>query len=180
PFQEVVVDVHKRAEIDTPAFREFVEEAIAHYVEKVEQQEQAPAEAVMPWKVLGKKWHLSRKGFPSKKRVHWDAAVLEQLLNVLETSLNGCEPDWSNKTQITWKTADGGPLAELQTKRREGVFLTLLTAPGKIALGQIADLGAEREITTHRSGQDAVRVKFTLTDEVKRSELIKLLKQVHA
>lgn len=176
PFQEVMIDVYRRDEIDTPAFRAFVEEAIACYVTKAAQQEQAPAEAVMPWKVLGRKWHLSRKGFPSSKRIHWDAAVLESLLDVLEPALDGCEPDWSNKTLITWKDAAGSPRVEVQTKRREAVFLTLLTAPGRIALGQIADFGSDREITPHRSGQDAVRIEFRVPEEVDAGRLTALLR----
>ncbi|MFV0445342.1 MAG: excinuclease ABC subunit UvrA, partial [Planctomycetaceae bacterium] len=180
PFQEIMIDIYRQAEIDTTAFREFVEEAIAHYVEKVEQQEQSPIEAVMPWKVLGKKWHLSRKGFPSSKRVSWNIEVLDKLLTVLEPALGDLEPDWSNKTQITWKDAAGNSLVELQTKRREGLFLSLFTPPGRIALGQIADLGSEREIVPHRSGQEAVRVQFNELDEVDAAAIQSLLQAAAA
>ena len=180
PFQEVMIDVHSRDEIDTPAFREFVEEAIAHYVERVELQEQAPAEAIMPWKVLGKKWHLSRKGFPSNKRVHWNASVLEKLLQVLEPALNGHEPDWSNKTQVTWKDAAGTSLVEVATKRREAVSLTVLTNPGRVALGKIADLGADREIAPHRSGREAVRVQFTAAAQVTGKKIRDLVETAFA
>lgn len=175
PFQEIAIDVHRKAEIDTPAFREFVEQAIAHYLEQVDRQQRATPDEIMPWKVLGRKWHLSRKGFPSQKRVQWEPAVLERLLDVLERGLNGAEVDWSNKTVVRWLTADGAPLAEVQTKRREGVFLTLLTPPGRIALGQIADLGAHREITPHRSGREGVRVQFNAPDEVDDQRLERLL-----
>ena len=37
----------------------------------------------MPWKVLGRKWHLLRKGFPSGKRVAWTAETLDKLFDLL-------------------------------------------------------------------------------------------------
>src|SRR5690606_33051919 len=159
-------------------FRDFVEHAIASYLERVEQQEQASPEAIMPWKVLGRKWHLSRKGFPSNHRVQWSADVLEQLFAMLEESLGDATADWSNKTAVAWKAADGEPLVEVQTKRREGVFLTLLTEPGRIALGRIADLGEEREIVPHRSGRDAVRFKLVEMTAAFRTQLAKLLRGI--
>ncbi len=162
PFQEIAIDVHTREEIDTPAFCAFVEEAIAVYLERVEQQQQADPVDLMPWKVLGRKWHVSRKGFPSNKRVTWDAAVLEQLLDLLEQALGTAHPDFGSKTLVAYRRNERDLLAEVQTKRRDGVYLTLITEPGAVALGQISTLGAEREITTHRSGQAAVRLPVRL------------------
>ena len=179
PFQEVVIDVFRREEIDTKAFRDFVEHAVASYLERVEEQEQAAPEAIMPWKVLGRKWHLSRKGFPSNHRVQWNADVLEQLFVLLEAELRNATADWSNKTAVTWKSASGETLVEMQTKRREGVFLTLLTEPGRIALGQIADLAEEREIVPHRSGRDAVRFKFVELNAAFGKRLAELLRKVY-
>ncbi len=179
PFQEVAIDVHWLKEIDTPAFWEFVEHAVASYLERVEVQQQRSPEDLMPWKVLGRKWHLTRKGFPSNKRVHWELAVLEQLLDILDASLKKSDIDWSNKTLISYKSAtDGGLQVEVQTKRREGVFLTILMPPGKIALGQIATLGADREIASHRSGSDAVKVRFDDVEQVDKGGLTALLQQV--
>ncbi len=178
PFQEIVIDVHTREEIDTPAFREFVEEAIAAYLERVDEQQLAPAEELTPWKVLGRKWHVSRKGFPSNRRVQWDAGVLEQLLDLLEKSLQDTQPDYGSKTLVTYRQPGEDLLAEVQTKRRDGVYLTLMTPPGAVALGQISSLGADREITTHRSGQSAVRFRFDAASQVSDRNLHTFLQQV--
>jgi excinuclease ABC subunit A len=133
----------------------------------------------MPWKVLGRKWHLSRKGFPSNKRVHWETAVLERLLDVFDDALKNCEVDWSNKVLINYvQPGEKNPVVSVQTKRREGIFVTILTPPGRIALGQIATLGAEREITTHRSGQEAVKVMFDDLEQVDGKAIRELLRQV--
>jgi excinuclease ABC subunit A len=178
PFQEVAVDVHWLKEIDTPAFWEFVEHAVAAYLERVEVQQQKSAEDLMPWKVLGRKWHVSRKGFPSNKRVHWETAVLERLLDVVDDALKGFEVDWSNKVLINYSPlGEKTPIVSVQTKRREGVFVTILTPPGRIALGQIATLGAQREIVPHRSGQEAVKVMFDDVEQVDRQAISHLLRQ---
>ncbi|MEZ6068114.1 MAG: hypothetical protein R3B90_20915 [Planctomycetaceae bacterium] len=176
PFQEVMIDVHSLDDINTDAFREFIEEAIAHYVEKAEEQHASPIDQVMPWKVLGKKWHLARKGFPSNKRIDWSATVLEQLLDVVEPTLQGLTVDWTSKTLISWKNSQGVTVAEIQTKRREGLFLTLVTEPGKVALGQIAQLGSDRDISPHRSGKEAVKVQFNATDDVDGTAIHSLIK----
>ncbi|MBA2712347.1 MAG: hypothetical protein H0U55_02185, partial [Rubrobacteraceae bacterium] len=49
-------------------------------------------EDVMPWKVLGSKWHLSRKGFPPGKKVEWPQETLEELLELLESTASRAVP----------------------------------------------------------------------------------------
>src|SRR4029077_1634463 len=68
PWQEVTVTVHWHREIETPAFRAFLAKAISSYLGRM-QAAPLKIDELTPWKVLGKKWHLSRKGFPSGKRV---------------------------------------------------------------------------------------------------------------
>ena len=171
PFQEVVVDVHWLEEIDTQEFRDFVEHAIACYVEKSQGEQKKTLEDLTPWKVLGKKWHLTRKGFPSNKRVAWNIEVLEELFNLLEPALEETTADWSNKTQVTWNDADGNTLVELQTKRRDGIYLTLITQPGTIPLGQVVGLGKTQELVPHRSGNEGVKLVFTAKSQVQKTKL---------
>ncbi|QDU39982.1 UvrABC system protein A [Maioricimonas rarisocia] len=178
PFQEVAIDVHWLKEIDTPEFRQFVEEAAAAYLERVEQSGTDTA-AIAPWKQLGRKWHLSRKGFPSNRRVGWDAKVLDTLLEQLEATLPDADVDWGNKTLVYFRPSGNGDevWAEVQTKRRDAVHLQLLSEPGKFALGQVAHLGADREITTHRSGREAVRISFDDVSQVKQADFRKFLEE---
>ena len=46
----------------------FLEQAVAGFKKFTERVQQDP-ESIMPWKVLGRKWHLLRKGFPPGKRI---------------------------------------------------------------------------------------------------------------
>jgi excinuclease ABC subunit A len=162
PFQEVSITVHWRRDIDTPAFREFLRTACDAYIGKAA----APSlklEDLMPWKVLGKKWHLSRKGFPSGKRIEWEPDVLERLAKLLEDSLPAdAFVDWSNKQVVHFCPAVGSPpVAELHTKRRSGLDLILHVPAGRVAMGQIATLGGAREISPGRDGREEVKIRFT-------------------
>ena len=177
PNQEVMLDIHWKREVDTPEFRQFLKQAVEAYLGKIESAGTS-IEDVTPWKVLGKKWHLSRKGFPSNKRVAWNAGTLEKLSEVLEQVFAQDTVDWSNK-QVVYFMAPGGssPRIELYTKRREGIDLVLLNEPGKVALGRIAGLGRERDITTHRSGQEAIKFRFRDEKEVRSSDLSEFLQE---
>jgi excinuclease ABC subunit A len=115
----------------------------------------------MPWKVLGRKWHLMRKGFPSAKRVSWKPEVLERLFATLEEVLPDGAVDWSNKQVVYFRRhADGDVWAAVHTKRRDGVDLSLFGETGQVPLGRIAELGAEREIKPHRDGREAASIRI--------------------
>ncbi len=161
PFQEVVITVHWKREIETPAFRDFLKKAVKSYLSQVQSVAANPAE-LMPWKILGQKWHLSRKGFPSNKRVQWEPELLSVLAGQLAELAPGLEIDWTGQTVVSGHQ-DGSEQAvfEIYTKRREGVDVCLLAPPNSFALGKVSNLAAEREVTTHRDGRQAIRLRFT-------------------
>ena len=68
PWQEVELRVHSLEEIDHQHFWSFLEQAVAGFKKITERVQQDP-ESIMPWTVLGRKWHLLRKGFPPGKRI---------------------------------------------------------------------------------------------------------------
>ncbi|HWL09581.1 MAG TPA: excinuclease ABC subunit UvrA [Planctomicrobium sp.] len=173
-FQEVVIDAHWLEEINTPEFKQFLKQAVNAYLGKVEQTGQS-LENLSPWKVLGKKWHLSRKGFPSSKRVAWSADVLEELFTLLE-GFEKIQPDWANKTTVPYRVnGDKGAIVELVTKRRESVALNLHSKTGTHALGEIAQLGNHREIAPYRNGQDRIQIELTAVEQVRDKALKRFL-----
>jgi excinuclease ABC subunit A len=177
PFQEVTITVHWNREIDTPEFRRFLKEAVAAYGAQSRARRLNPDD-LMPWKVLGRKWHLSRKGFPSSKRVAWEPEVLVELVQLIEELCPGAVFDWSNK-QVVYVRPDGDeqPNAEIHTKRRGGVDLALFNEPGRFALGRVAALGSEREVARHRDGRDAVRIRIDDVQQVRAPDLRAFLKE---
>ncbi len=176
-FQEVVFDVHWKEEIDTAAFRQFIDQAVKAYLGQVDRAK-ISIDEISPWKVLGRKWHLSRKGFSSNKRVAWKAEVLEEVLGLVEKELSQFPPDWSNKTTIPFRKPDSKTtIAELQTKRRESVVLQLTAKSGAYALGEIAALGEDREIVPARNGQDKIQISLTTEEQARDPQLRNFLKK---
>ncbi len=200
PWQEVGVSVHWLREIDTPAFREFLDRAKQSYLTQVNKAALNPQD-LTPWKVLGRKWHLSRKGFPSGKRVLWNAEVAEQLFDLLEEVAPDAEIDWGNKQVVYFRHGQGkrkkekGKSRKLQesqpstlnsqpsgtvwaavhTKRRGGVDLSLIGEPGRLTLGRIAAFGSQREIKTARDGREVAKIRFTKLEQVSAAALREFL-----
>jgi excinuclease ABC subunit A len=164
--QEITVTVHWFCEIDRPEFRDFLERAAGSYRQHT-QVRPFQIDDHTPWKVLGKKWHLSRKGFPSGKRVRWEPDVLERLAEQLERAWPEVRIDWTGKQVVHIYRGDSDePWATIQTKRRSGVDVSLFGPPGKFALGKIAGLGREREIVCVAGKSDQIKIRLDNSAQV--------------
>ena len=116
PWQEVQIAAYSWEEIDTPAFWAFLEKAVTGFRKFTERVQQSPEE-VMPWKVLGRKWHLARKGFPPGKQPDWPLEVLEDLLEQLG-ELAGGQFLWNNQQLVHLIVPEQrDPWATVQTKK---------------------------------------------------------------
>jgi excinuclease ABC subunit A len=175
PWQEITVTTHNRDDVATPEFQKFLDDACRAFLGEAKRATQNPAD-LMPWKVLGKKWHLMRKGFPSGKRVHWEAETLEKLFDLIAEVCPHAEFDWSNKMLVNIRrNGEETVWATLKTKHREAIELHLYQPPGATALGRIAGLGASREITPFRDGREVVKLRLTTTAQVEAGELREFL-----
>ncbi|QDS97296.1 excinuclease ABC subunit UvrA [Adhaeretor mobilis] len=181
PFQEVQIAAHSWEEIDTPAFWAFVEKAVAGFNKFTDRVQQKP-EDVMPWKVLGKKWHLARKGFPPGKKVAWPIELLEELLELVsETASEGTgssEPQflWNNQQVIHLMVpGSSDPWATVHTKRLAGVDLLLNGPSGAFATGRIAEIGSQRIIKTESDSRDQVKFRFTSLEDLQLGDLPEFL-----
>jgi excinuclease ABC subunit A len=176
PWQEVQIDAHSWDEMDTPAFWSFLQRAVAGFQKFAERAEMRP-EDVMPWKVLGQKWHLSRKGFPPGKKPDWKPEVLEELLEMLADTVPGGQFLWNN--QLVVKLMVPGvqdPWATVVTKRLAGVDLVLNGPKGAFQLGSVAELGADRALATDADDRDQVRLRLVTTDELHNGNLAEFLR----
>ena len=166
PWQEVSITLHYYKEFDTPGFRKFLKEAQQAFL-KYTGRSSLNLEELTPWKVLGKKWHLSRKGFPTGQRVAWDPAVLEGLVEILVAALPKAAIDWTGQQTVTVQpTGSDTTWATLHTKRRGGIDLVFTNPAGQVALGRIASFGSEQEITVGRNGLETVRIRFDAVEQV--------------
>lgn len=166
PWQEVSIMLHYQSEIETPGFKKFLKEAQQAFL-KYSTHVSLNLDDLTPWKVLGKKWHLSRKGFPTGQRVAWDPAVLEGLADMLQAASAGATVDWTGQQTVSVQlNGDDTAWATLHTKRRAGIDLALQNPAGQVALGRIAEFGTEQEITVGRKGQELVSIRFDAMDQL--------------
>jgi excinuclease ABC subunit A len=176
-WQQVTVTVHWLREIETPAFERFLVRACDAFQAEINREKLDPAN-LTPWKVLGKKWHLSRKGFPTGKRIRWEPELLEELLELLESVRPELNIEWGNKQVVYFRSEKTEELwAAVHTKRRHGVDLSLYNEAGRIALGRITELGSDREIAPHRSGRDQIGIRFDSQEQVANISLAAFLKE---
>ncbi|MEX2091642.1 MAG: excinuclease ABC subunit A, partial [Pirellulales bacterium] len=176
PWQEVQIDAHSWAEIDTPEFWSFVERAVAGFNKFTERVQQNPAD-VMPWTVLGQKWHLSKKGFPPGKQTEWKPEVLEELLEMLADAEPKGQFLWNNQERLYFMAPSvREPWAIVCTKRLAGVDLILNGPKGAFQLGGVAELGADRALSTKAEDRDQVKLRFVSTEELHDGKLGAFLK----
>jgi excinuclease ABC subunit A len=176
PWQEVQIDAHSWDEVDTPAFWAFLKRAVAGFHRFTERVSAKP-EDIMPWKVLGQKWHLSRKGFPPGKKTAWKPELLEELLEMLADAVPAGQFLWNNQN-VVYLMVPGvrKPWATVYTKRLAGVDLILNGPKGAFQLGSVAEIGAERALSTDADDRDQVKLRFVDTEELQRGNVAAFLK----
>ena len=170
PWQEVELRVHALDEIDHPEFWKFLEEAVAGFQRFTEKKELKP-EDVMPWKVLGQKWHFSRKGFPLGKRPNWPTELLEDVYELLRDASPKGEFLWSNQQVVhLMVTAGREPWATLHTKRASALELSLTGPKDHVTLGRIAHLGSDREVVSKNDDLDVVKIRFDARENLEHAD----------
>jgi excinuclease ABC subunit A len=177
PWQEVQLDAHSLEEIDTPEFGAMLERAVAGFFRFTERVQQNP-EDIMPWKVLGRKWHFSRRGFPPGRRVDWDAEVLEDVCELLHETAGEGQFLWNNQQVVHLMVKEQRePWASLYTKRPGGLDLILNGPKDAFALGRVAHLSESPELQTDPSGRDQLKLRFQKSNDLPAEELAAFLKE---
>ena len=177
PWQEVQLRIAALAEIERPEFRRFLEECVAGFEKITKRKELKPAD-IMPWTVLGEKWHLARKGFPPGKPAKWDVKVLEKLCKLLSKTAQDSEFDWKNQQVVhVYVDKQSDPWATIYTKRPASIELQLNGPKNQVALGRVAELAADREVVTSRKKRDVVKLKFHRAQDLTRGDLSIFLKE---
>ncbi len=171
PWQEIEVRVHAYQEIDRPEFWKFLDESIAGFGRFAQRARQNP-EDLMPWKVLGRKWHFTRRGFRPGAKIEWENEVLEHILELLAETAPQGQFLWNNKQVVPlYLPGVREPWAAVQTKKPEAVYLTLVGPKGRFPLGRLTGLGFDPELDAERPDRDHVRLKFRNEDDLQRGDL---------
>ncbi|MDB5346609.1 MAG: excinuclease subunit [Schlesneria sp.] len=174
PFEDVTVSLVDPADLESKAFVKFFAKARESFLERTNANA-LDIEDLTPWKKLGRKWHLMRKGFLSGS-IEWDVEVLEEVVALLETLLPDAKVDWTQKVVVNFASGKT-PLANIVTKRPAGVDLNVFVPTGSIQLGQVAAFGIEPGIEPHRDGLDVIRLRFTQLGHIRNAALKAFLKE---
>jgi excinuclease ABC subunit A len=176
PWQEVQLQVHSWNEIDKPSFWHFLEAAVKGFTKFTDKVEQS-RESLMPWKVLGQKWHFARKGFPPGKKIAWDTEVLEELCELLSDTHEG-QFLWNNQQLVHYcLKGRSDPWATIQTKKLHAVELHLNGPKNKFALGRVTEFGVDPAMDKDRPDRDVVRLQFNDADQVAEEALGDFLRE---
>jgi excinuclease ABC subunit A len=171
PWQEVDLKVHSYAEIARPEFWQFVDEAVegfAAFRKRVEKR----SDILHPWKQLGRKWHLARRGFTAGKTPQWDVELLDTLLQMLCDIAPDANILWTNKQVVPLHLpGHQEPWAAVQTKKSDAVYLYLTGPKNQFTQGQIRNLGHSPEIDGERADADVIHLRFRNQDDLGRGEL---------
>jgi excinuclease ABC subunit A len=175
PWQEVEIRAYSLDEIDTPAFWSFLETAVRRFQQLTKTVD---IEEMMPWRVLGQRWHLMRKGFTPGKRVLWDQEVLEQLVQLLTAVAPGGQFEWTNKVLVHYTpSGQRGVWATLCTKKPASLDLYLMGPKNAVGFGRVAALAHDRDMDATRPDCDVIRLSFLKSADLKRGDLAAFLRE---
>jgi excinuclease ABC subunit A len=177
PWQEVQLQVHAYDELAGPGFWRLIDQAVAGF-QKFTARAAARPEDIMPWKVLGQKWHFARKGFPPGKKIAWNAELLTELCELLQAAAEGVQFLWNNQ-QIVNVMLPGrrDPWAQIWTKKHTAIELALAGPKDRFPYGRILDLGREPELDTLRSHADVIKLKLVEGGELHKGNLPGFLRE---
>ncbi|RMG40088.1 MAG: hypothetical protein D6725_04065 [Planctomycetota bacterium] len=164
PWQEVTITVHWLKEIDTPAMRRFLDAAVESYFQKLEEMN-AGTRAVLPWQVLGMKWHLTRKGFPGDRPPAWQPDVVTRLDEAVRAAAPWLLCDPAHRQRIEYRTSDRTTVVTIETKRTTAVYLDVWGMPAAAGDARLANLpGAPKRSV--KGGRERIRFTLRTADDV--------------
>jgi excinuclease ABC subunit A len=170
--QQVVIIVHKKAEIDTPAFRTFLGRAVEVFLGGLEQKA-GGVEAQMPWKKDGEKWHLSEKGFTLGRKLRWDRSILPRFLAVIREIDPDLEWKWDVRDAITIRPAGSSRMwARIKTKESDALEAWFIGRRGQMNLAKVEGLGRDPALESDRQdGTEVLKLRFLASDHLQPQKL---------
>jgi excinuclease ABC subunit A len=139
-WQEVEIRVCNMQEMDKPEFWHFLDEAIDGFFARSKRIE-SNLDDHMPWTKLGRKWHLSRKGFKPGKRVHWEPELIDAFTEQIQKMVPEVEIDWNNKQLVHYKLPGlDSPWISLQTKKTKHLLIHVNGLTESLTAGSVSEI----------------------------------------
>jgi excinuclease ABC subunit A len=165
PWQEVVILAYQRAELDTPAFQQFLRSAVNAFRQNLNRMQTRP-EDVMPWKVNGERWHFSEKGFPPGRKIRWDRTLLPRLVRLVSEAVAEVEIRWDSRDAIAFYLRGIPKMwSRWRTKDEKGLDLCFFGPPGITNLQEIEKFGASQRIDRVREVDQTQVVRLVFAND---------------
>jgi excinuclease ABC subunit A len=178
PWDEVQMTLHSWEELSRGAFDAFLEQAMGSFQATVDELENGTSE-LAPWKTLGRRWHLMKKGF-SKGRIRWRMETLELLFELLEQIDTNGEFQWDSKQLVNRFIGGKKPAwATVQTKKPDAIRIHLRGEPGKFPMGAVSGLAGGEEVE-QRIDWDVVRIDVSNREQLQNARFRDFLRKHHA
>ncbi len=129
-WMELEIRAFTYAEIDKPSFWTWLQRAMDEFLSEAAPTSRLAAnlDQVLPWKALGKKWHLLRKGFPAGREIAWTPDILEKVADLVSQTLSG-EWKWDEESSARYfLPGQSQAWVTMHTKRPEGLIV-VFTGP---------------------------------------------------
>jgi excinuclease ABC subunit A len=174
--QQVVIVAHKLSEVDTPAFREFLKQAV-EIVQGRAATSAGGIEGNMPWKKDGEKWHLGEKGFPPGAGAKWDRALLPKLIKLLREVDSTLEFKWDVRDAVAVYPKGASRFwCRIKTKERDALEVWLIARPGVAKVTRFEPFGREVVLDSDRSdGIEVLKLRMTTGSHLDAAKLKPLL-----
>lgn len=185
PWQEIELRVHSFDEIDKPGFWKFLDLAIREFA-KFTKKNETKASDLMPWKILGEKWHFLPRGLVGGNQLSWDYSLLREIFDILQSFEPAPQPVWTNKVLVPLFRSDRRkrsrenrklPWVVVHTKRVDGVYVDLYVDKNSIPLGRVRSIGSDAYVNGENEEYDIVQLRFAKKSELKKTEFRKLLQE---
>jgi excinuclease ABC subunit A len=182
-WMELEIRPHSLAEIDTPQFWKWLQDAGAAFLGKTapapetnEIAESNDPKQHMPWRILKQRWHSLRKGFPPGRTIVWPAETLSVFIQAVHQSAGGGKWRWDEQTTARYfLPGNSEPWIVLHTKRPEGL-IAVLNGPQGYDPGDLKDsLPVKLQITARGDNQQQLQLAFTELQQPRDASVKKLL-----
>ncbi len=185
PWQEIELRVYSLEELDKPAFWDFLDLAIKEFAKYAKKEEKTPGD-LMPWKILGEKWHFLPKGLIGGDKLLWDISLLRELFGILSSVSPEARIVWTNKVLVPLFRPKQGraarpsnakrmPWVVVHTKRIDALYLDIYVPKNAVPLGSVRALGFDAFINGENESCDIVQLKLAKKNDISNPALKKLL-----
>ena len=176
PWQDVVVTVTRKAEVDTSEFRTFLDTATASFRANLAKLSQG-VEAAMPWKQDGERWHTGSKGFPPGKSPKWDTSLVKSLITIVREVEPAAEFRFDTQDAFLVKVPGiNQSWGRIKTKDPAALEVRLVGKPGQFNLARLDGIGREPSLVRDRAdGSEVLTLKYLASEQMRPNVLKKLL-----